>query len=146
MLLRQYKQSGGRPVTSCKQLNNSQLEDLLAICESLGWQCPGKEERHFNKKVASRTYGVIASFAQQQAIKYLMGDLGWTEIQLAGMIKRLTEGKIDSISQLTTHFAYNVIEALKAILGRHGDKHYKNLDQIEKDFSEVTDGKTNQAS
>ena len=44
LLLGQYHQPNGQPVTSCKQLNNWQIDDLLAICESHGWRCPGKAD------------------------------------------------------------------------------------------------------
>ena len=143
MLLRQYKQPNGQPVDSCKQLNNSQLEDLLAICEAHGWCYPGKEENFYRAKIAKRYE--IASFAQQSAIKKLAGDLGWADYQLAGFIKKMTGDKVNSVAALTPAQAYRTIEGLKAILCREAGKRYSNLKQIEADYTEVaTDGKANQ--
>jgi len=142
MLLSQYKQPDGRKATSCKQLNNSQLDDLLAICEAHGWRCPGKPEDFFRQKVAiSKTAGDVSSFAQQQAIKNLAGDLGWNDRQLAGLIERLTGGKESNIAALTSRQAFNTIEALKAMVGREAGKSYTNLKEIQSDMEAATDGK-----
>ena len=132
LLLGQYKQSNGRPVTSSVQLNSYQLEDLLAICESYGWQCPGKDANHFRKKAAAS--GKVASTAQQQAIEHLGRDLGWNEYDLGGMINRMTGGKSSSVVTLAPRQAYNIIEALKAILSRKAGKKYNKLNEIKDDF------------
>jgi len=138
LLLAQYKQSDGRPVNSCKQLNNWELEDLLAICESQGWQCPGKEPGHFRRKVAgSQVTGRYASFAQQSAIQKLAGDLGWADYQLAGMVKRMTKGAKTNIASLSAAEAYRIIEALKAMFSRERGKRLNTLKDVER---EVTDG------
>jgi len=137
LLLGQYKQSDGKPVKSCKQLNGHQLEDLLAICEAHGWRMPDKPANYFRLKIASQ-YS-IASFAQQEAVKKLAGDLGWNDNQLGGMLKRMTNGFATNINALTPAQAYKVIEALKAMLGRERGKHYSNLKEIQQDL-EVTDG------
>ena len=145
MLLAQYKQPNGSAVKSCKQLNNSQLDDLLAICEAHGWQMPDKPQDFYRTKV-SKQYDT-ASFAQQSAIKHLAGDLGWNVHQLGGLLKRITEKEgwfVTDVASLSPGFAYKTIEALKAILGRERGKHYSNLKQIEQDCKEVTDGQTNQ--
>jgi len=135
LLLGQYKRSNGSPVTSCKQLNNSQLDDLLALCESMGWRMPGKPDNHYRFKIS--TEETVASFAQQEAIKYLAGDFGWNIGQLGGMLKRMTGGFATSVSGLTPAHAYNVIEALKAMLSRERGTRYTTLKQI-KDDMEVT--------
>lgn len=140
-LLSHYIQPNRSPVTSCKQLNNSQLEDLLAICESLGWRMPGKPENYFRLKVATKSQ--YASFAQQQALKHLAGDLGWNDIQLEGMLKRMTGGFATNVSGLTPGHAYNIIEALKAMLGREKGVSYSNLKEVQEDM-EVKDGQTSQ--
>ena len=140
LLLAQYKRPNGSPVKSCKQLNNSQLDDLLALCESLGWRMPGKAEDHFRRKVA--TQETVASFAQQVAIKHLAGDFGWNNGQLGGMLKRMTGGFATSASALTPAQAHNVIEALKAMLSRERGTRYTTLKQI-KDDMEVTNAEEN---
>ena len=142
LLLGRYKQPSGKAVTSCRQLNNMQLDDLLAICESFGWRMPGKEANHYRHKVATQSH--IASFAQQSAIGHLAGDLGWNKAQLSGMIKRMTGGSEDDAALLTPGQAYRVIEALKAIIGRNEGKKYSNLNQIKEDKEAATDGKANQ--
>ena len=96
LLLAQYKRPGGKPVESCKQLNHRQLEDMLAICESYGWRMPGKAEDYFRRK--RNRQDIVASFAQQEAIKHLAGDLGWNEFQVGGLIKRITGDKADSLA------------------------------------------------
>lgn len=145
LLLGKYKQPNGNPVTSCKQLNNSQLEDLLAICEAHGWRMPGKSANYFRFKVATESH--IASFAQQSAIKHLAGDLGWGDEQLSGMLKRMTGGFATNVAALRPGQAYNIIEALKAMFSREEGKRYSNLKEIQEDMEVVTDGKqkTNQA-
>jgi hypothetical protein len=135
LLLAQYKQPSGRPVTSCKQLNNSQLEDLLAICEAHGWRMPGKPEDYFRKKVMLQ--GDYSSFAQQEAIKHLAGDLGWSIPQVNGLINKMTGGQVLCITNLLPKQAWAVIEALKAILGRQTKKTYNSLSQVKNDM-EVT--------
>jgi hypothetical protein len=172
MLLSQYKAPNGTRITSCKQLNNSQLEDLLAICEAYGWRMPGKEETYFRDKVSKSADCDIASFAQQSAIKNLAGDLGWDELHLANFLRRQTGGTrrdddarrasdtsrqvasqrvgsataVSSISLLSHRQAWSIIEALKAIIGKETGKRYTNLRDIKEDFTEVTDGKTSQVS
>ena len=142
LLLGQYTQPNGRPVDSCTQLNNSQLEDLLAICEAHGWQMPGKPADFYRRKVATRDD--TASFAQQSAIKHLAGDLGWEDFQLAGLLKRITNDRVTSVNALTPRQAYNIIEALKAILGRQKGKKYNNLNEVKEDMEVATDGTANQ--
>ena len=142
LLLGQYQQPNRKPVTSCKQLNNSQLEDLLAICESFGWRMPGKPANYFQFKVATESH--VASFAQQAAIGHLQGDLGWNEYQIGGMLKRMTGGFVSNVAGLSPAQAHKTIEALKAIIGREEGKQYTNLQQIKEDKEAATDGETNQ--
>jgi Bacteriophage Mu, GemA protein len=137
ILLGNYKQPNGDVVTSCKQLNNWQLDDLLAICESLGWQYPGQRRAYYRNR--SKTRGNTASFAQQSAIAYLSGDLGWNNKQLSGMVERQTAGRIEHAQQLRADEAHGLIEALKNILSRETGKDYKNLKEVQQDM-EATDG------
>jgi hypothetical protein len=109
------------------------MEDLLAICEANGWRMPGKPEDFYRQKVAKQTD--YANFSMQSAIKHLAGDLGWNDLQLGGMLKRLTNDKVSDIAYLTPHEAYKVIEALKAMVQRKTGKHYKNLSEVKDDLS-----------
>jgi len=140
LLLARYKQPNGSAVMSCKELNNYQLDDLLAVCESLGWRCPDKPDNFYRNKVA-KTYET-ASFAQQSAIRYLAGDLGLSDLQLAAFLKRMTAGKVDCRSELTPAQAHKVTEALKAVISRKDGRNYKNQQEIESAYMEVArDGK-----
>lgn len=143
LLLSQYKQSpSGKPVTSCKQLNNSQVTDFLAICEALGWRYPGHADNYCRAKAAQSIYGIgAASFGQQTAIDGLRGDLGWTDQRLAGFLERMTNGAVSSIAGLTPQQGHNVIEALKAMVGRNEGIKFKSLKAM-KDHCEgsATDG------
>jgi len=144
LLLGQYKQPSGEAVTSCKQLNHMQLEDMLAICEAHGWRMPGKEKNHFRLKRTAKEN--VASFAQQEAIKHLAGDLGWNVYQLGGFLKRMTNGFVDTVIALSPGQAYKVIEALKAMVGRRAGKQYSNLQEVQADMEVQTHEEEEQPS
>ncbi|MBW2559436.1 MAG: DUF1018 domain-containing protein [Deltaproteobacteria bacterium] len=110
LLLAQYKAPGGNPAKSSKALNNSQIGDLLAICEAMGWDS-GRGATYFRDKVAA--HGHLASFAQQSAILHLRGDLGWSADNLKGFIRRMTHEAKSSVAELTVKEASQIIEALK---------------------------------
>lgn len=110
LLLAQYKTRDGGAATTSRQLNNSQIEDLLAICEAMGWDS-GRGATYFRDKVAA--HGTFASFAQCSAIDKLRGDLGWNANNLKGMIGRMTAYSKSSVAELTVRQASNIIEALK---------------------------------
>lgn len=133
LLLSQYKQSNGRAVTSCKQLTNSQIEDLLAICESLGFRHPGKPEDFYRKKVMEQDEA-FASYAQQSAITKLAEDLCWSAEHLKNFINKMTDGCTDRIALLTPSQAYKVIEGLKAILSRQTGTKYDSMQDAKKDM------------
>ncbi len=141
LLLGQYLTPAGKKVTSCKQLNNSQLTDILAICESLGWRYPGRPANYFRRKLAETVYGDgSASFAQQWAIGKLAEDLGWGDTQLSGFLKSQTKDETSYVAALSPSQAHKIIEALKSMFGRAAGKDYKNLKEIQTDM-EVTSGK-----
>jgi len=139
LLLGQYRESGsrGKPVTSCKQLNSGQMEDILAICEAMGWRYPGKSASQYRDRVASR--GLLASFAQQAAINRLKDELGWDGWDLTGMIKRMTGDRVRFVNKLTPGEAYKMIEALKEMFGRKVGKQYNKLQDVQSD-TEVAGG------
>ena len=141
MLLSQYLQPNGKAVTSCKQLNNGQLDDILAICEAQGFRQPGKSETFYRDKI--NKIGDIANFAQQRAIKYLAEDLGMTDLHLNNFIKVMTKDKCSSIVELPTKQAYKIIEALKAILKRKTGVKFDSLQSIKEYFAPaVSQGET----
>lgn len=140
VLLSQYKRSDGCPVTSCKQLTNLQIDDLLAICEARGFRVPGRPDDYLRRKAGKRDESI--SVAQRQAIDYLAGDLGWGHEQVAGFIGRMTGGAIDSVMLLSPAQGYAVIEGLKAIFGRSRGRSYTNLKQIEDDLKGGTDAES----
>lgn len=140
-LLAQYKKSNGQIVASCKDLNNYQVDDFLAICESHGWRHPGLSETHYRDKVARSYDGHYASDAQRRAIDYLAGDLGMGGEPLKHFILRMTRNKTDSVSQLTGRQAYNVIEALKAALSRKTGRAYDTLNDVSTYFKDENHGR-----
>jgi len=144
MLLGQYLQPNGKPVTSCKQLNNSQLDDILAICEAHGWRMLGQSETFYRDKVNQA--GEVASFAQQQAIRFLAEDLGIVGQHLANFIKYMTDEKADDIVRLSPKQAWKITEALTAMLRRKTGIKFKSLQEIKEYFDNqgATDGKENQ--
>lgn len=128
LLLLHYVAPNGLPAKSSKQLNNTQIEDLLAVCESMGFDS-GRGEHHFRDK--SARHGYLASFAQQSAILYLRDDLGWNAENLKGFICRMTSGKKFSVAELAPKEGSNIIEALKNMFLRtHGMSPNTTLNQI----------------
>jgi hypothetical protein len=128
LLLANYKQPWGGPVRSCTQLDNSQLEDLLAICESHGWRMPGKPEDFYRKKVAAE-YG-LASFAARSGIRHMAKDLGWTPEHLDNFARKMTGFNLITIDELKPEEAYKIIEALKVIFNRNNGTSCKTLKEI----------------
>ena len=133
LLLAQYKQPNGKPVTSCKQLTRNNFEDFLAICESMGWRHPGKASDYYRQKV--RQYVGPAnfdscSFAQQACIKAMAGDLGMTDENLKTFFVRMTENNIDNFACMSNHQAWKITEALKAMLSRQDGTNYKTVADV----------------
>jgi hypothetical protein len=147
MLLGQYKQPSGKPVTSSVQLNRHQFEDILALCEAMGWSYPGKDAKHYRNLVYSK-YDT-ASLGKQGAIKNMAGDMGWKDEHLAGFIKRMTHQAKDNVCELSPYEADRVIEALKQILGRRDGRQYTSIDDVAAAYScndkEATDGQSQES-
>jgi hypothetical protein len=141
MVLRQYLTHGHMPARSCKDLNNSQIDDFLAICESLGWRYPGKSDTYCRDRAAVSKDGNHVSYAQKQAIDHLAGDLGMTggigRDCLAQFNLRMTKQRTGEIDLLTRKEAYIIIQALKAILERHDERTYDNCKDIQSNYTEV---------
>lgn len=143
MLLGQYLLPDGKPVTSCKQLNNAQLDDLLAICESMGWRMPGKPEDFYREKINQKDD--MASFGQQAAIKHLAADIGMVfGPHLANFIRHQTNHNADSVAMLSPSQAYKVIEGLKALVQKQTGKKFKTLTEISEHYKGATDGSKNE--
>lgn len=130
LLLAQYKQSNGKPVTSCKQLSLAQMDDLLAICESLGWRHPKKGENFYRKKIEREIYHGGTSVAQAEMIKLLAGDLGMTDENLKTFILRMTGQRTDSLLMASQSESWKITEALKAMLSRRDGKQYKTVADV----------------
>lgn len=131
LLLRQYKQSNGQPVTSCKQLTRDQFEDFLSICESMGWQHPAHGPRYYqNKKKWYCNHTESISTAQAECIRHLAGDLGMTTENLKKFCLRMTNNLYDSLTLMSADYAWNIIEALKAMLSRRDQKKYKAVADV----------------
>jgi len=143
MLLGQFIRPDKSKVTSCKQLNNLQFEEFLAICESMGFRCKGKSPTHFRDRVENR--GHYASPQQKAAIEHLAGDIGWSIDNLNAFVKKTTDGQIASVAVIKPKQAWMVIEALKNILSKKTGRSYANLKEVTEDFTqEAKDGKAHQ--
>jgi len=138
LLLAQYRAPDGTPVTSCKQMTNAQIDNFLAICESLGFRHPGRPDNFYRYRDARRYEE--ASFAQQAAIRHLAGDQGWNDRQLAGMLKRMTFDQVDTVVNLSPKQAHKIIEALKNMVGRSTGRNYKDCRDVQADMEVATDG------
>lgn len=140
LLLANYKKPSGGPCTSCKDLDFDQMEDFLAVCESMGFRMPGKSETYFRDKVAMRQVGDgdRASSAQLAALRHLRDDLGWSDTQFRGMIERMTQGRKSEMN-LNRRDAWNLIEAMKAMVMRMTGIKPGNLKQIQESM-EANDG------
>jgi hypothetical protein len=130
LILAQYKTKYGKMCSSCTELNNWQIDDFLAICESLGWRYPGKSETYCRERAAAAYDADYASYAQRQAIDYLAGDLGMHGEPLKAFCLRMTRQRTDSILQLSPREAYVIIEALKAALCRQDGVRYESVADI----------------
>lgn len=136
LLLSQYKGKGGAPCQSCKDLNQHHIDDLLAICEGLGWRHPGKPDDFYRTRTRKETDSHWATPGQVEAIKHLSGDLGWTVENLNGMIRRMTRNEAAGLATLTRSDGYVIIEALKAMLGRKDGTHYATLADAEAAYAD----------
>jgi hypothetical protein len=133
LLLSQYKQPNRKPVESSLQLSAKQLEDILAICEAHGWQCPGKAVDHFRKKVAASAG--CSSTAQQNAIFNLAGDMGWSIDGLDGFIGKMTKGRATSVPALSAGDAHMIIEVLKRIMSKRTGVLFGTLEDMAAEFT-----------
>lgn len=144
LVLHQFKTWRKSPVESCKDLNNSQIDDFLAICESMGWRYPGKSETFCRDKAAQAKDADHISYPQKTAIDHLAGDLGLTggigSDCLKHFISRMTKGRVQDVVMLSRREAYNIIEALKAQLSRNDERKYENCKDIQQQYTEVTHG------
>lgn len=140
MLLRQYKQSNGKPVDSCKQLTGDNMEDFLAVCESMGWVHPRLGPHYYQDKIRryARHEECLASYGSRAAIKHLAGDLGMTADGLKAFIRRMTGGTYETVTLLGHEYAWKVIEALKAMLSRKDGVNYETLDDVKEAYGSCT--------
>ncbi len=132
LLLMQYKQPTGKPCQSCKELNQTQYEDFMAICESMGFVHYSGDERHYRDKRESRGDG--KSFAQMEAIKAMATDLGWDAAHLQEFCAKM--GGVP-LTYLSGADAGKVIEALKAMLGRRDKTHYARVSDVAGEYAKV---------
>lgn len=103
-------------VESSRELTNRSLEDVLALLEELGFRAPSKRPDHYRRKVASR--GQTVSDEQLYKMGAMAHEAG---LDLDGFCRRMSAGRTDNPSELEPLEAYNVIEALKAIINRNQD-------------------------
>jgi hypothetical protein len=140
LLLAQYRRSNGTIVHSCTQLTNRQIDDFLAICESMGWRHPGHGETYYRDRTAAADDDAV-SFAQLRAIDYLAGDMGWNGAAIAKMVQRITRDRTDAAVSMSGREAYDLIEAMKAMLRRKDESAYQTLGDITRHYKDIQYGR-----
>lgn len=100
-------------VTSTKDLNNRTFEAVMAMLEALGFRDRYKRPNHYRRKITARGHDVSAE--QIYKMVALAQEAG---LELDGFCRRMTGGRTDCVGDLEPFEAYNVIEALKAIVQR----------------------------
>jgi hypothetical protein len=142
LVLAQYTKPSGGPCTSSKDLDPQQMEDLLALCESMGFRMLGKSATCCRDKVAMRAIdGHRASAGQQAGLRHLYQDLGWHDYQFRGFVDQFTQGRCKSELTLTRQDAWGLTEAMKAMLLRQTGIKAKNLKDIQTSMEAINDGK-----
>jgi len=136
LLLRQYRDASGRPLESCRQMTNRQMDDFLAVCEAMGWRHPGMPEDYYRRRTAE-LYPTddSPSFALREAMRHLAEDLGWGPEGLKKMIDRMTRARTDVVSQMTAREAWAAVEAMKSMLERRDKKTYRTLHEAAHAYS-----------
>lgn len=130
LLLMQYKEPHGRGCQSCKELNQTQYEDFMAICESMGFVHFSGDKRHYRDKRDSR--GDCKSFAQLEAIKAMASDLGWDSEHLQAFCVKMGKAPLTYLSGVD---AGKIIEALKAMIGRRDNTHYTRVADVASEYA-----------
>ncbi len=100
-------------VGSCKDLDQAGVEDVMAVMEDSGFQ--DKEGgTYWRDKVRRR--GAECGERMRRKIEALAAD---QQYPLAAMVHRHSNKRTDRVEQLYPREAWNLIEALKAIVDRH---------------------------
>jgi hypothetical protein len=101
-------------VQSSKDLTNAGFEDVMAYLEAQGYRQPGKPETYWRSRSGQREREEVTS-RQVHMIGALAREAG---IGMEGFCRRMSNGQTDQPELLSYQEAYNVIEALKAIIAR----------------------------
>ncbi|MGE5609795.1 MAG: regulatory protein GemA [Bacillota bacterium] len=103
-------------VASCKDLNNTQYEDVMAFLEGMGFP----QGTYWRDKVANRRRFADARIVHK--IQELHGELlalpSAPGYPLESLVLRFSQNRVNQVSKLRPHEGYQLIEALKAILQR----------------------------
>lgn len=100
-------------VESSKDLGNAGLEDVMAVLEDMGFDGHPAGPRYWRNKVVRR--GQCSSERMVRKIYALAAEQRY---QLPALCRRMSLHRTDQVEQLCPKEAWNLIEALKAIVGR----------------------------
>jgi hypothetical protein len=103
-------------VESSKDLSQSGVEQLLAFFESIGWSQPGSDKGYWAKQAA------VGGGRQEYSVDGLCRKYNIGGPYLAGIIARITHDRTDHVSGCNAYEQGKIIEALKAIGSRAGDR------------------------
>lgn len=105
-------------VASSKDLDNAGFEACMAVMEGMGARNPGKPDdywRYRNRTGGGRMVYLIQGLASQ------------TKYDLAGLCRRISQGRTESTQKLTAKEGYDLIEMLKASNARAAREKSENL-------------------
>jgi hypothetical protein len=100
-------------VDSSTRLTQDDFERVMAVMEERGWRQSGQAETYWRDRADGQ--GRFASSRQVAALRRLAPAAG---VRIEGMCIRHTAGRTDRPEKLTPREAWQIHEALKAMVGR----------------------------
>jgi hypothetical protein len=100
-------------VASTTQLNNTQVEDVMDVLESLGFVDRDNGAGYWAGKVQRRGQAV-----NERMLRKIEAMAAETKYPLPALVRRMTNKRTDRAEQLLPREAWQMIEALKAIIER----------------------------
>ena len=113
-------------VESSKSLINAGVEDVLAVLEDLGFQSHPAGPNYWRRKVVRR--GQCCNERMIWKIEALAAEQRY---QLPALCLRMSNRRTDQVGLLYPKEAYNLIEALKAIVDRPGTERTETTEDPE---------------
>jgi hypothetical protein len=100
-------------VASTTQLDNTQVEDVMDVLESMGFVDRDHGAGYWAGKVQRRGHAV-----NERMLRKIEAMAAETKYPLGALVRRMTSKRTDRPEQLLPREAWQLIEALKAIIDR----------------------------